>query len=68
MMGDLVHRSEKLKGSTLVLDGYTGFTPVQLKALGKLLSVCADVFVTVTLAPGEDPYQLGSPHRLFYLS
>ena len=68
VMGDLVHRSEKLKGSTLVLDGYTGFTPVQLKALGKLLSVCADVFVTVTLAPGEDPYQLGSPHRLFYLS
>ena len=68
VMGDLVHLSEKVRGSVLVLDGYTGFTPIQLKVLEKLLPVCPQIYVTVTIASGEDPYQLGSPHSLFYLS
>ena len=36
--------SEKLKGSVLLLDGYTGFTPVQLEVLRELLAVCAESF------------------------
>ena len=33
--------SEKLRGSVLVLDGFTGFTPVQMKVVKELLAVCS---------------------------
>lgn len=45
-------RSELLKDSVLVLDGYTGFTPVQYRLLGLLLRICRDVYVTVTATEG----------------
>lgn len=41
--------SEKLRGSVLVLDGFTGFTPVQMKVVKELLAVCSKVLVTVTM-------------------
>lgn len=68
VLAGIAHQSSKLKDSVLVLDGYTGFTPIQLQLLEKLLTVCAQIYVTVTIAPGEDPYKAGSPHQLFYLS
>ena len=34
---ETVERSDSIRDSVIVLDGYTGFTPVQLKLLGKLL-------------------------------
>lgn len=67
-MGRVAPQSKKLKDSVLVLDGYTGFTPIQLQLLETLLEICEEVYVTVTIAAGEDPYKMGSPHELFYLS
>lgn len=67
-MGRVAPQSKKLKDSVLVLDGYTGFTPIQLQLLETLLGICEEVYVTVTVAAGEDPYKMGSPHELFYLS
>lgn len=67
-MGRVAPQSKKLKDSVLVLDGYTGFTPIQLQLLETLLEICEEVYVTVTIAAGEDPYKAGSPHELFYLS
>lgn len=67
-MGRVAPQSKKLKDSVLVLDGYTGFTPIQLQLLETLLGICEEVYVTVTIAAGEDPYKMGSPHELFYLS
>ena len=32
--------SQKLRGSTVILDGYTGFTPVQHTVIRELLAVC----------------------------
>ena len=29
--------SEKMKNSVLLLDGYTGFTPIQMRFVGELL-------------------------------
>lgn len=67
-MGRVAPLSKKLKDSVLVLDGYTGFTPIQLQLLETLLDICQEIYVTVTIAAGEDPYKMGSPHELFYLS
>ena len=60
--------SEKLKGSVVLLDGYTGFTPVQMEVLRELLAVCAKVSVTVTMDVREQFLAMGKPHELFYMS
>lgn len=60
--------SQKLKGSTILLDGYTGFTPVQHTVLRELLNVCERVTVTVTMDAKEDLLAKGKPHELFYMS
>ena len=44
-----VPKSKILKGSTIVLDGFTGFTPVQNKLLRELLLVADKVVVTATM-------------------
>ena len=48
----VVERSKLLKDSVLVLDGYTGFTPVQYRLLSLLFKLCREVFVTVTATEG----------------
>jgi ATP-dependent helicase/nuclease subunit B len=60
--------SEKMKGSVLLLDGFTGFTPIQNKVVRELLILCSKVYVTVTMDVREDPFALGKPHQLFYMS
>lgn len=68
VMGRVAPFSKKLKDSVLVLDGYTGFTPIQMQLLETLMGICKQIYVTITIAQGEDPYKTGSPHELFYLS
>ena len=60
--------SNKLRNAVLLLDGFTGFTPVQMNVIQELLAVCSKVLVTVTLDAGENPLQKGKPHQLFYMS
>lgn len=60
--------SEKIKDSVLLLDGFTGFTPIQCKVIRELLGVCKKVYVTVTMDPKEEIYAVGKPHQLFYMS
>ncbi len=48
-----VPKSKILRGSTVVMDGFTGFTPVQNKLIRELLSVCEKVIVTVTIQPNN---------------
>lgn len=64
----VAEESRILKRSTIVLDGFTGFTPVQDRLLGKLLTICQDVVVTVTIDDREDPYRYGGPYQLFGMS
>ena len=64
----VVQQSEILKDSVVVLDGFTGFTPVQSRVLGQLLKICRKVTVTVTIDQREDPYQLKHKYQLFTLS
>ena len=60
--------SEKLKDSVIVLDGFTGFTPIQVKVIRELLAVCQKLLVTVTMDTKEDVFAKGKPHQLFYMS
>lgn len=60
--------SEILKDSVIVLDGFTGFTPVQDQLLRRLLGICKKVVVTVTIDQREDPYVLQHKYQLFALS
>lgn len=68
ILADTVEESELLKKSTVVLDGFTGFTPVQIRLLSKLMRICKDVVVTVTIDDREDPYTYTHPYQLFGLS
>ena len=52
----------------IVLDGFTGFTPVQNKLLCELLKICDQVVVTVTMDEKENPYVYHHPYQLFALS
>lgn len=61
-------KSKLLKESIVVLDGFTGFTPVQNKLLGELLKVCEKVVITVTMDGKENPYVYQHPYQLFALS
>ena len=63
-----VERSEMLKNSTVVLDGFTGFTPVQNRLLLELLKHCRKLCVTVTMDEREDPFTYRHPYQLFALS
>ena len=60
--------SDLLKNSTLVLDGFTGFTPIQMNVLRVLMKVCPDVVITVTIDASEDPLRPAGEHELFALS
>lgn len=63
-----VEKSEQLKNSTVVLDGFTGFTPVQDRLLGELMRHCREVIVTVTMDRRGNPYVYEHPYQLFALS
>lgn len=68
VFADVAERSNILKDSILYLDGFTGFTPVQYKLLRKLLRVCGQVNVTVTLDKREQVWKMDKKYKLFYLS
>ena len=64
----VVKDSEILRDSVVVLDGFTGFTPVQNKIIGELMNISRRVAVTVTIDGREDPYVLKHKYQLFALS
>ena len=63
-----VERSEAVQGSVIVLDGYTGFTPVQLSLLKKRLALAERVSVTLTMDAAEDPFAPGAEYELFHMT
>ena len=60
--------SRKLKDSVMVLDGFTGFTPIQNVVVRELLAVCREVSITVTMDVREALFGREKPHQLFYMS
>ncbi len=63
-----IEESQTVQKSVIVLDGYTGFTPVQMGLLRKLMVLSEELYVTLTLDENENPYQLGAEYQLFYMT
>ncbi len=61
-------KSKILKGSVVVFDGFTGFTPIQNRLIQELMRVCAETIVTVTFGVGEEPFKLDVEQNLCQLS
>ncbi len=61
-------KSKILPDSVVVFDGFTGFTPIQNRLIQKLMRVCEETIVAVTIGEEEDPYQMDGEQKLFHLS
>lgn len=68
VLADCVQESKLLESAVLALDGFTGFTPVQMQLLRRLLHVASEVFVTVTMDAGGELYADRGIQELFYMS
>lgn len=63
-----VEQSAAVRGSVIVLDGYTGFTPVQLSLLKKLLALAEEVYITLTMDGEEQPFVPNAEYQLFHMT
>lgn len=60
--------SNVLKGSVVVFDGFTGFTPIQNRLIQEIMTLAEEVIVTLTMGDGENPYVMDGEQKLFHLS
>lgn len=68
VLAEEAHRSKLLKNAAFVLDGFTGFTPVQYYLLEELMKIADEILVTAALDEREDPYQCDGIQDLFYMT
>ena len=68
VLADCIADSDLLRDSVIALDGFTGFTPVQMSVIRELMKVCGHMFVSVTIDPSVDPYAYRDPYELFGMS
>lgn len=54
-----------LKDSVLVLDEFTGFTPVQVELLRQLMSICSEIWVSLTIDAKENFFHSKGMQELF---
>ncbi|MBQ7707270.1 MAG: exodeoxyribonuclease V subunit gamma [Lachnospiraceae bacterium] len=68
ILADNVARSEIIKNSVIVLDGFTGFTPIQLKLIEKLIVYAKEVYGVFTIDEKFYKKKIIKEHELFYLT
>lgn len=68
VLNDKLTNSVIFRESTVIFDGFTGFTPIQENVIGKLMNICKRVILTFTLSHGETLDEFGGEEKLFYLS
>ena len=59
VLSSVAHKSKLLKDSVVVLDGFTGFTPVQNRLLGEMMRLCDEEVLSVTMDQKENPFRGG---------
>lgn len=60
--------SKIIKGAVVILDGFTGFTPVQYRLIQRLLELTKQVIVSITIDINSSPYSIVGEQELFCLS
>lgn len=65
---DALPYSKIIKDAVVVLDGFTGFTPVQYRLIQRLMELTNQVIVSVTIDPAANPYGDINEEELFCLS
>ena len=68
LLCEKIGSSRLVRDSWIVLDGFTGFTPIQNKLLRELLKMARQIWVTVTLDEKVSVAQLKRPQHLFRMS
>lgn len=68
VLSRVIYRSKIIDGAHIVLDGFTGFTPVQLRIIDMFLSKAEDVTITVTVPTKEEAYSRREESDLFLMS
>lgn len=67
-LADVVKDAGSIKDSTIVLDGFTGFTPIQNKLIIELLKYSDKLYVSGVIDEKESPYKYEHPYQLFGLT
>lgn len=68
LLRGVLPKSEIVKDSVIVFDGFTGFTPVQNKVIQQLMTLANEVILTITMDTREEPYAIDGEQKLFHLS
>ena len=66
-LGNVIPNSELLKGATIYLDSYTGFTPIQYTLLDQLMKYTKKIVCTLTMDEKAVNGKV-KEHQLFYFS
>ncbi len=61
-------KSELVRRSVLVFDGFTGFTPIQNRVILELMKLSKEVIVTIIMDGHEDAFVADGEQKLFHLS
>lgn len=65
VLASVAEESAILKNSVLVLDEFTGFTPVQVELLQKLMPICSEIWVSLTIDERENFFHSKGMQELF---
>ena len=67
-LNDLLDDSSIVRNATVVLDGFTGFTPIQYQLVEHMLDICDEVAVTITADDNEALLENLGEDALFSMS
>lgn len=68
ILADMIESSKLIENSVIVLDGFTGFTPIQMKLVSKLMKHAKKVYVVLTMDKQYYSRKSIKEHELFYLT
>lgn len=68
LLTQAVEKSEIIRDSIVIFDGFTGFTPIQNRLIQRLMELSEKVIVSVIIDGRENPFEINGEQELFYLS
>ena len=67
-LAGLLSESSYVRDAVVAMDGFTGFTPLQEELIRKMLPLCRDFYITLTIDHERNPFQPSSRGDLFGLT